>query len=289
MTELAGAVLVASPAPIRKRVIANCQMLLTSPANGPGGVPSEVAEVPSWVACRSVLCSCNTVMKRFRQLAAILFGLLAWYAVAIAADFFLVGVWGLTSGTRFAMLGAAELILGGGVIILALRLAGIRPAEIGWTSHCIRSDVLVGLMIAVLFAVVQFAVIIPATGGAGRSDIVANAAQIGETYPGLFGMLLLALLGSTSEELLFRGLLLGGIAIAFKAGTTARVLATAIVIVLFALSHGYQGWAGIVDTGFFGGLLLSAIYWWRDMRLAGPIAAHVGWNIIASIIIFSIY
>lgn len=228
-------------------------------------------------------------MKRFGQLAVILLGLLAWYAVAIAADYFLVGVWGLTSGIRFALLGAAELILGGGVIFLALRLAAIRPAEIGWTSRHIVPDVLVGLMIAVVFAVLQFAVIIPATGGAGRSDIVANAAQIGETYPGLVGMLLLALLGSTSEELLFRGLLLGGIAMAFNGGTTARVPATAIVIVLFALSHGYQGWAGVVDTGFFGGLLLSVIYWWRGMRLAAPIAAHVGWNVIASITIFSIY
>lgn len=228
-------------------------------------------------------------MKRFGQLTAILFGLLAWYAVAIAADYFLVDVWGLTSGTRFALLGAAELILGGGVIFLALRLTGIRLAEIGWTSHRIGPDVLVGLTIAALFAVLQFAVIIPATGGAGRSDIVANATQIGETYPGLFGMLLLALLGSTSEELLFRGLLLGGIAMAFNGVTTARVLATAIVAVLFALSHGYQGWAGMVDTGLFGGLLLSVIYWWRGMRLAAPIAAHVGWNVIASITIFSIY
>lgn len=228
-------------------------------------------------------------MQRIRQLAALLFGLLAWYAVAIAADYFLVGVWGLTSGIRFALLGAAELILGGGVIFLALRLAGVRPVEIGWTTHRMGLDVLVGLSIAALFAVVQFAVIIPATGGAGRSDVIANAAQIGETYPGLFGMLLLALFGSTSEELLFRGLLLGGIAIAFNGGTMARVLATAIVVVLFAISHGYQGWAGIVDTGFFGGLLLSLIYWWRGMRLAAPIAAHVGWNVIASISIFSIY
>jgi membrane protease YdiL (CAAX protease family) len=62
-----------------------------------------------------------------------------------------------------------------------------------------------------------------------------------------------------------------------------------IVVVLFALSHGYQGWAGIIDTGVFGGLLLSLTYWWRGMRLAAPIAAHAAWNVIAAFVIFAAY
>lgn len=224
-----------------------------------------------------------------RQIAALLFGLVAWYAIVIASDYVLVNILELSTGARFAFLGAAEFVLGGGVIVLALRFARLRPADVGWTIHRIGPDVIAGLTIAVLFAILQFLVIIPATGGAERTDIIANAAQMGEAPTGLVGILILALLGSTSEELLFRGLLLGGVASVFGGGKAACILATVVVVVLFALSHGYQGWAGIIDTGFYGGLLLSLLYWWRKGRLAAPIAAHVGWNMIASVVIFTLY
>ncbi len=227
--------------------------------------------------------------RRIVHFAALALGLIAWYAIAIAVDYLLVRVVGIPRGGRFALLGAAQFAVGGGAVLLALRLARLRPADVGWTSKHMRSDLVVGLAIAALFAALQFLVVIPATGGAGRSDIVANAAQIGETPAGLAGMLTLALLGSTSEELLFRGLLLGGIAATGGGGLAARIVATVLVVLLFALSHGYQGWAGVVDTGLYGGLLLSLLYWWRGARLAAPIAAHVGWNVIAATAIFTLY
>lgn len=225
-------------------------------------------------------------MRKTTQSAALLLGLLAWYVVAIATDYLLVRGLGLAGGSRYALLGIAEIALGGGAVFLALRLADIRPVRIGWTKQDIVPDILVGLLIAILFAALQFVLIIPATGGAERSDIVANAAQIGETSGGLAGVLTLAILGSSSEELLFRGLLLGGIACIAGGGIAARILATKLVVFIFALSHGYQGWAGVVDTGLFGGLALSLLYWWRGGRLAAPIAAHVGWNLIAATVIF---
>ena len=57
----------------------------------------------------------------------------------------------------------------------------------------------------------------------------------------------------------------------------------------FAFSHGYQGWAGIVDTGIYGGLVLSLLYWWRGGRLAAPVFAHIGWNLIAALGIYFLY
>lgn len=214
------------------------------------------------------------------------FGLVAWYTVAITADFVLVRQLGLTTGLRFALLGLIEFAFGGAVVVLALRMAGLGLADIGWTHKRAGPDLLIGLAVAAAFAGLQFLVIIPATGSASRSDIVANAAQIGDTLPGLFGFLVLAVFGSTSEELLFRGLLLGGIGLAAGGGPTARVVATVLVTLLFGLGHGYQGWAGIIDTGLYGGLLLSLLYWWRGARLVAPIAAHASWNVIASTVIF---
>jgi hypothetical protein len=229
----------------------------------------------------------NRILRtRIRTWAAFPFGLVAWYAVVVAADYVLVTQAGLTTGLRFAILGLIELAFGGAVVVLALRMAGLKLANVGLTTMHAGADLLIGFGVAVAFAALQFLVIIPATGGATRSDIVANAAQIGDTLPGLLGFFVLAVFGSTSEELLFRGLLLGGLAIVAGGGVGARPVATILVVVLFALGHGYQGWAGIVDTGLYGGLLLSLLYWWRGARLAAPIAAHMGWNAIASTLVF---
>lgn len=221
-----------------------------------------------------------------RKLSAILFGLVGWYAVAIIADYVLVRHLGFQTGPRLALLGVIQLAFGGAIVVLALRMAGLRLSDIGWCKRHAPADSLIGLGVAVAFAALQFLYVIPATGGATRSDIVANAAQIGDTLPGLLGVLVLAVFGSTSEELLFRGLLLGGLTLTAGGGWIARTVATGITVLLFGLSHGYQGWAGIIDTGLFGGLLLSLLYWARGARLAAPIAAHVGWNVIASVIIF---
>lgn len=230
------------------------------------------------------------VVARIQRVAFLALGLLIWFAVAIAADYVLVTQLGLaSSGLRFAILGFTQLLLGGATVVFALRLSGVTPTEVGFTTRCLKPDILIGAMIAGAFAALQFLVIIPATGGPSRSDVVANAAQIGETVPGLLGFLVLAVLGATSEELLFRGLLLGGGAALMGGGAVARVAATAATILLFAFSHGYQGWAGIVDTGVFGGLLLSLLYWWRGARLVAPIVAHAGWNILAALAIFTMY
>lgn len=226
-------------------------------------------------------------MKKLQKSAALLFGLMGYYAVAIAADYLLVTQWGLASSPlRFAFLGLAEFIFGGAAVVIALHMAHITLADVGWTSRRAGPDLAIGLAVALCFAALQFLVIIPATGGAERSDVIVASAQIGETLPSLGGFLVLALFGSTSEELLFRGLLLGGVAIVAGGGMVSRIIATILVVLLFAFSHGYQGWAGIVDTGFYGGLSLCLLYWWRGARLMAPIAAHVGWNVLASTIIF---
>lgn len=228
----------------------------------------------------------DTGLILMRKFSGILVGLIAWYAIVILADYLLVTELRLGTGARFSLLGIVELVLGGMAVILALRLAGIVPSDIGWTVQHAREDLLIGLVVAAGFAALQFLILIPATGGATRSDIVANAAQIGDTVPGLLGVLVLALCGSTSEELLFRGLLLGGLALLAGGSAIARAVATGITVLLFGLSHGYQGWAGVIDTGLNGGLLLSLLYWARGARLAAPIAAHAGWNAIAAVVIF---
>ena len=227
--------------------------------------------------------------SKIRLFAGLLVGLVAWYAAVIAADYFLVHTFEIEGGLRYGLLGLFEFVVGGAIVLLALKLAGMSLSGAGFTLRGVRKDVAIGLVVAILVAALQFLFIIPATGGATRSDIVANANQLGEEWSGLAGFVVLALLGSSAEEFLFRGLLLGGFSLLFNDGIAARIVATVIVVAVFALSHGYQGWAGVVDTGLYGGLTLSLLYWWRGKRLAAPVAAHVGWNLIASVGIFALY
>lgn len=229
------------------------------------------------------------MVQKARLIAGLLLGLIFWYAAVIAADYLLVHNFQIEGGARYALLGLFELVVGTAIVLLALRLAGMSAAEAGFTLRGASSDIAIGLGVAIVFGAIQFFVIIPATGGAARSDIVANANQLGDHWSGLAGFFVLSLTGSSAEEFLFRGLLLGGFALLFNDGILARIVATIIVVALFAFSHGYQGWAGIVDTGLYGGLLLSLLYWWRGKRLAAPVAAHVGWNLIASVGIFLLY
>ena len=228
-------------------------------------------------------------MRTARILGAVFGGTVAWHGLAIIADYLFVTQWNIDGGARYALLGIIQFLAGTAAVVGAIKLAGLQPARVGFTTKNFGSDAAIGVAVALVFAVLQFLVIIPATGGAERSDVVANAAQIGEGLGSLSGVLALAILGSSAEEFLFRGLMLGGIALALKGGITGRVAATVLVVVLFALSHGYQGWAGIVDTGIYGGLVLSLLYWWRGGRLAAPVFAHIGWNLIAALGIYFLY
>ncbi|MBX7540516.1 CPBP family intramembrane glutamic endopeptidase [Qipengyuania sphaerica] len=227
--------------------------------------------------------------NNLRLVLSLIFGLVAWYAVAIATDFLGTVGLGLEHGLRYTILGLGQFFGGGAVVLLAMKFARIDPVGAGFTLDKARSDLLVGLSVALIFGALQFFLIIPATGGAERSDIIVNSAQLGKEWSDLVGFMGLALFGSSGEEFLFRGLLLCGTALLLRDGMAGRIAATVIVIVLFALSHGYQGWAGVIDTGLYGGLTLSLLYWWRGKRLVAPIVAHIGWNVIAAFGIFFLY
>jgi hypothetical protein len=80
-----------------------------------------------------------------------------------------------------------SLVLGGTALALALRIVILRLRAIGLVSKPWKRDALLGCLIAISFALVQFLIIIPNTGGASRSDVIANVAQIGDSVWGGLG------------------------------------------------------------------------------------------------------
>ncbi|MDH5823618.1 CPBP family glutamic-type intramembrane protease [Luteimonas sp. RD2P54] len=221
--------------------------------------------------------------SRRRWLVAVLLGSLLW-AVAIGVSFVLPQVLlGLRpgGGAYYAVVALLQLSLAAAAIQLARRAGTLGWSELGITRAAWRADALIGLAVAAGFALLQFGLIIPLTGGAERSDVATNLAQLRSGPHAAAGMFALGVLGALAEELLFRGLLLHGIAAALGGARAARATAVCIVVVLFGAVHGYQGWAGMVDTALYGGLTLSLLCLWRGGRIAAAVAAHAGWNAIA--------
>lgn len=177
--------------------------------------------------------------SRGRWLLAILIGTVLW-ALALAASFVLPQtLLGLKfGGATHALSGALQLLLGAAAIYLACRAAGLRGRDIGVTGASWRADVLVGLAVAVGFALLQFGLIIPLTGGAQRSDVVANLGQLQGGPGAVAGLATLSVLGAIAEEMLFRGLLLHGLAAVLGGKRAGWAAAVVMVTVLF----GAQPW-----------------------------------------------
>ncbi|MBD8524620.1 CPBP family intramembrane glutamic endopeptidase [Pseudomarimonas arenosa] len=221
---------------------------------------------------------------RMRCFIAFIVGCVLWLAATVLSHVVPTVALGLELvGLTFAIVAAIQLVLGPLAVWLALRIPGWTLADIGLRRAHWRADAAIGFAVAAVFAVLQFGLIIPATGGAERSDVVANVAQLGHSVPGLLAFIALAWAGSLSEELFFRGFLLNVLRRLFGSGRLAIILASAFVIVFFAALHGYQGWAGMIDTSLYGGLTMTLLYLWRGGRLTACIVAHAGWNTIACI------
>lgn len=189
---------------------------------------------------------------------------------------------------------SAALLLAGvlqiGLTAVLFRVTAARSPSVPLRADrevSVRREFGIGVLVLAAFAALQLLLFIPLTGGAERADVVANLAQLDPTPLGMLGFMGLALLGALAEELFFRGIFLSSVAALFGGGRWATAGAVVATTALFALSHGYQGWAGVIDTGLYGGLALSLLYVWRRSLIA-PIIAHVGWNLVAGTWLWSL-
>jgi len=210
-------------------------------------------------------------------------------AVFIAHSFPVIFLGRELQGPTYAIVALLFAPLAFGAVSVGLRLARRPLSAAGFTLENARADVVVGAAVAVIWAALQFGIIIPLGGGAERADVVVNAAQIGNTLSGLAAFVLLAWGGGFAEEVFFRAYLMTTLRGIFGAPPAATALVVIVPTVLFAMLHGYQGgWIGMLDTGVFGGATLSLLFLWRG-RLIPCVVAHALWNTIASVVIFAWY
>lgn len=233
--------------------------------------------------------SASGEVLKARWAGALLVGTLLWFAAVVASEIVPQVFLGLELvGPTYALVGVIRALLGLAAVAIALRVVPLRLRDVGLVLDGWRSDLLIGTAVAMIFALLQFLLIIPSTGGATRTDVAANAAQIGDSAWGVFGFVVLAWTGAFSEELFFRGHFFTTVRGLLGRSASALVATIAATVVLFAASHGYQGWAGVVDTGIYGGLILTLLYVLRG-RLLACIVAHGLWNTLATAVIYLFY
>jgi hypothetical protein len=229
-----------------------------------------------------------TTTKRRYGLSLIV-GLVLYLAVAVGSNVIpSVFLPGELIGFDFAWIGIIQIVFGLFVIALALRIARLRLSDVGLSLTGWRHEALIGAAVAILFTTLQFTVIIPATGGAARSDVATNLAQIGPSVWGVVGFIILAWTGAATEEVFFRGHFLNTLKGTLGNGRVGLIIAAIVTVILFAALHGYQGWAGVIDSGLYGGVTLTLLYLWRR-KLTACIVAHALWNSLAAVLLFSLY
>jgi membrane protease YdiL (CAAX protease family) len=210
-------------------------------------------------------------------LAALLIGFAMFAAPAI---FFQMGNAGGYRGANFAILGFVQLVLVTAVVWAGLRALGMKPAAIGWSFEHWRTDTWLGAATAAAWTLIQFGLLFPATGGAGRPDIAAILTMVDGSWLNVLWYLPLGILGGgVAEELYGRGFVITVLEDLLGSTRTATILAAAFAALFFAAGHLPQGWVEWVDI-----LVPSVAYvllFLKTRRLVAPMVAHAIWNSVA--------
>ena len=226
--------------------------------------------------------SMNIATSWWRWLSTLLSGIALWYvagmlsslaALALAGDEAAIfgQFWPLSiySGVR-----AMVVVLG---MKYVWRIVNGDWVSIGFTSQNFKQEALYGAAFGLALALLQYIVFLPLTGGAQRPDIIASAELMGTSPGGLIAAIILGwLAGALAEEIFYRGHLIRSLCGLLGGKRWAMITSAIVSTALFAIGHSYQGWIGVLSTGFVASVYTS-LFLWRG-KLTAAIVAHGVYN-----------
>ena len=159
---------------------------------------------------------------------------------------------------------------------------------IGWSFENWKKDTLLGLAVGLGWTTLQFAFIIPNTGGAERADIADMLSMMDGTPLGLLSFIALGVIGGgITEEIYNRGYFINVLKDTFTNPKAGLWVAGIISILFFCLSHlptNSVEWVDIlIPTTAY---TLLFIY---THRLTAPIIAHGIYNFTAILLTYFMY
>lgn len=151
-----------------------------------------------------------------------------------------------------------------------------------------KKDVLLGIIFGATWTFLQFAIIIPKTGGNTRSDIQSMLEMYDGSLIGTLSFIALGLIGGgITEELFNRGFTINVLKDVFKNSKTGLRFSVILSIVLFALGHmpsSTLDWFDIMIP-----TIMYTLLFVTSRRLTASIVAHGIYNMLAIIFTYFIY
>ena len=228
----------------------------------------------------------NTSIPWWRWLLTLVSGLLLWNLGKMLSGLAAV----IVAGNEAAIFGSFWPVILLSIVQAAVIVFGIRYVwrivngdwtSIGFDFQNWKQDSLYGASVGLALALLQYFVILPLTGGAQRSDVIASAEMTGATPYGLIAAIIMGwLAGALSEEIFYRGHLIRSLQKIMGGGRWALMASSMVSIAIFAYGHIYLGgWSGALNAGMVA-LVYTLLFLWRK-RLTAGIVAHGVYNTLA--------
>ena len=159
---------------------------------------------------------------------------------------------------------------------------------IGLKFENFGKDIIVGLLFGALWTFLQFALIIPNTGGSDRADLGGMLNMYDGSIIGTLSFISLGVIGGgITEELFNRGYFINVLKDTFKNPKVGIWLSAIISITIFAIGHiptnGLEWFDILVPTVMYTLLFIST------KRLTASIVAHGIYNMSAILLTYYIY
>lgn len=174
------------------------------------------------------------------------------------------------------------------LVRFSLHRQGLSLADIGWTTHWRRKDIVLGLAGGGAWLLLQFGWLIPSTGGAARPDIADIRLTLDAGYSSWLGYLALGVIGGgLAEEVFNRGYMITVLRRFFRNATVGVVVASAFSVLVFAAGHlpvTLLDWIDILVPT----LIYTALFLYTG-RLAASVVAHSLYNASTVLLIGLLY
>jgi membrane protease YdiL (CAAX protease family) len=229
-------------------------------------------------------------ISKTKTLTVFIITFILGYAFFIIPDVF-IGVSKLNGGKigiNLLFIALFQFISVTALLYFSLKSLNKNFGDIGLKFVHLKKDSLLGLGFGGLWTILQFALIIPNTGGANRADISHMLTMYDGSIIGLISFIALGVIGGgITEELFNRGYFINILKDTFKKPKTGLWFSAVLSIVFFALGHmpssALEWFDILVPTIMYTLLFVST------KRLTASIIAHGVYNMSAIILTYYIY
>ncbi|MEQ8523283.1 CPBP family intramembrane glutamic endopeptidase [Gracilimonas sp.] len=229
-------------------------------------------------------------ISRSKTLAIFIFTILFGFILFIIPNLFfgITKVGGGLTGINLLYIALFQFCTVTLLIYYSLKWIGKDFKFIGWSWENWKKDGGLGLIVGLGWAVLQFAWIIPATGGASRADISQILDMMDGTVIGLISYISLGVIGGgITEEIYNRGYFINILKSTFKNPKTGLWISAIISILFFAAGHlptNIIEWIDIMVP-----TIMYTLLFVFTGRLAPSIIAHSIYNMTGILAVYFLY